>query len=829
VSAVAEEPPRSPVARPLAVATPRRVLIVSADIGGGHHATGRALEAAVHERWPGAAVEWVDTLDVMRAGPAFRSIYRANVEVTPWLYDFFYDRIDRYRWFARSSKWVTSVWAGLLLRPVLERTQPDLVLSTYPIGSGGLGWLRRHGRLPVPVGAWVSDFAPHPFWVHEPLDLHVVMHPAMTALAIRAEPGARVTGPAALPVVPVFADGDKGEARRALGLAEDRFTVLVSCGVYGFGAVEEAVDVLLATGGDRVQVVVATGRNEALRRRLARRAAPGRLEVLGWTDRMPEHTRAADVVVTNAGGATSLEALACHRPVLMFRPIAGHGIANARAMAAAGVAELCEDGAALAAALRRLLDDPGHRARFEAATAGCTTGGSVADDLERLWSGGADAPQEDDGPLPLTAEDAFWAHLDRRSVPQKVAAVALIRPGGPPVDAEVLHEALAATVPVRPWLTWRLEHPRLRRPHWVRRDPPARLPVRPTRIGDVGAERAFDAFVARPLPPEDPAWEVQVAEDWPGGVSAMLIRASHAFGDGFAVLDAFAGICTRRPTAPGTSAGTAGAQAVAPAGGERGPRRTPREVLASARAVTRGLVSLARSGPAPAGPLSGARSGAAPARHALLALPDARARRAARAAGVGTTDLLVGLVAEAVSRFLADRGTPAPAGTVRAMVPRTLRVGGGRGPGNRTSAVRVDLPVGPMAVADRLRAGRDVVAAALAADQPAGASFVLGLAARLPAPLHARAARWLYRSAWFDLIVSVIPGPRTARWIGPARVERAWAVLPLAEGVGLAVGVLAWDDVLAVALTWDPELLPDGDRLSGLLQEAFDELAEEES
>jgi UDP-N-acetylglucosamine:LPS N-acetylglucosamine transferase len=395
VSAAPEEPVPAPP--PLAAAPepgPRRVLVLSADIGGGHHATGRALEAAVRERWPQAEVVWVDTLDVMRAGPAFRSIYRANVEVTPWLYDFFYDRIDRYRWFARSSKWVTSAWAGLLLRPVLERLQPDLVLSTYPIGSGGLGWLRRRGRLPVPVGAWVSDFAPHPFWVHRPLDLHVVMHPAMTALATRAEPGARVTGPAALPVVPVFADGDKRAARRALGLAEEPFTVLVSCGVYGFGAVEEAVDVLLAAGGGRVQVVVATGRNEGLRRRLARRAEPGRLEVLGWTDRMPEHTRAADVVVTNAGGATSLEALACHRPVLMFRPIAGHGIANARAMAAAGVAELCEDGDALAAALRRLLDDPAHRARLEAATAACTTGGRLADDLERLWSRAAE-PADD--------------------------------------------------------------------------------------------------------------------------------------------------------------------------------------------------------------------------------------------------------------------------------------------------------------------------------------------------------------------------------------------------------------------------------------------------
>src|ERR671939_319900 len=120
----------------------------------------------------------------MRAGPAFRGIYRANVEWTPWLYDFFYDRIDRWRWFARAAKAVTSAWAARGLRPVLDRVDPDLILSTYPLGSGGL-------------------------------------------------------------------------ARAALGLRAAPFTVLVACGVYAFGAVEEAVDALLRAGGDRVQVVVA--------------------------------------------------------------------------------------------------------------------------------------------------------------------------------------------------------------------------------------------------------------------------------------------------------------------------------------------------------------------------------------------------------------------------------------------------------------------------------------------------------------------------------------------------------------------------------------------
>jgi hypothetical protein len=273
--------------------------------------------------------------------------------------------------------------------------------------------------------------------------------------------------------------------------------------------------------------------------------------------------------------------------------------------------------------------------------------------------------------------------------------------------------------------------------------------------------------------------------------------------------------------------GESAAPLVAPAGADRTARGSLRARLRSAAVTTGGLVSLARDGAAPPTALRGRRSGELPARHALLSLPDAAVRRAARDVGTGTTDLVVGIVAEALSRFLTERGTPPPSGTVRAMVPRTLRGGGGRGPGNRTSAVRVDLPVGPMPARARARAGRDAVAAAIAAGQPAGARFVLALAARLPAPLHAAVARRVYRSTWFDLIVSVIPGPRTARWFGSARVEQAWAVLPLAEGVSLAVGVLAWDGNLSVAVTWDPVLLADGDRFAELITPAFDALAEE--
>lgn len=57
-------------------------------------------------------------------------------------------------------------------------------------------------------------------------------------------------------------------------------------------------------------------------------------------------------------GRRHREALACGRPVLMHRPIAAHGRANARLMAEAGLAVVCEADGELAAAVRRMLDTP---------------------------------------------------------------------------------------------------------------------------------------------------------------------------------------------------------------------------------------------------------------------------------------------------------------------------------------------------------------------------------------------------------------------------------------------------------------------------------------
>lgn len=105
----------------------------------------------------------------------------------------------------------------------------------------------------------------------------------------------------------------KAAARAALGLQE-RLTCLVSLGGEGVGlGTEEVVRTLLAHPLGP-QIVVATGRNGALRERLERR---GGLHVLGFTGRMAEYLAACDVVVGKAGPASVTEALAVGRGVLV--------------------------------------------------------------------------------------------------------------------------------------------------------------------------------------------------------------------------------------------------------------------------------------------------------------------------------------------------------------------------------------------------------------------------------------------------------------------------------------------------------------------------------
>ncbi|MFC5995790.1 glycosyltransferase [Pseudonocardia hispaniensis] len=340
-------------------AGPGRVLLLSAPVGQGHVAAARALAARMRALWPDAQIH-----EVERTGRGSRwrdgllqHAYSVTMRFAPGLYGAGYDLLVRCPRFARLCKWVVAGRLGRALAPLLDTERPDLVISTYPMTSGGLAWLRRRGRLPARAVAVVTDVAVHPFWVWPELDETWTLLPESRAQAQAVVPGGqvRVVPPA---VGPGFRPGDQVAARAAAGLPADTFVVLVTGGSLAFGGLEPLVEAVLAAGA-AVQAVVLCGRNERLRARLLARGEPrDRLVVHGWTDRVAQQITAADVVLTTAGGMTATEALSVGRPVLFAAPVPGHGCAGAEMMARAGLAVVCPRPADVTAALRGLRAEP---------------------------------------------------------------------------------------------------------------------------------------------------------------------------------------------------------------------------------------------------------------------------------------------------------------------------------------------------------------------------------------------------------------------------------------------------------------------------------------
>ena len=96
---------------------------------------------------------------------------------------------------------------------------------------------------------------------------------------------------------------------------------------------------------------------------------PVSLRVLGWTDEVAALMQAASVLVTKPGGLTIAEAVLCSLPAVLFDPIPGAELVNAKRMVEAGAAVITNGASETASSVVSLLrDEPSRHAMSLRAT-----------------------------------------------------------------------------------------------------------------------------------------------------------------------------------------------------------------------------------------------------------------------------------------------------------------------------------------------------------------------------------------------------------------------------------------------------------------------------
>lgn len=322
-----------------------RVLIVSASMGAGHDVVANELARRLTDA--GAEATVVDLLGLAgSAGRRLRRTYSALLHYAPWLYG---GAMRLWSRWPRPLETFTAANAApfeAALAAAVSDADPDAIVSVYNMASQCLGRMARRNEIRVPVATIVVDAGPHPYWVSPAVALHLV--PADYTARRLAQYGARGLLVAAPLLRPEFTDPpSRAVARERLGLPQHERIALINAGSWAVGGLRRP----LAIAGEieDLTCIVLCGRDEQLRARLRHRP---RTRAVGWTRQMPEYLSAADIVIDNAGGQTCREAHACGTPLVIFRPLPGHGRANALALERTGTARYARSSAELADLLR---------------------------------------------------------------------------------------------------------------------------------------------------------------------------------------------------------------------------------------------------------------------------------------------------------------------------------------------------------------------------------------------------------------------------------------------------------------------------------------------
>jgi UDP-N-acetylglucosamine:LPS N-acetylglucosamine transferase len=360
-----------------------RVLVISGSVGAGHD--GAADELITRLGAHGVAAEYRDFLDAVPwfARLVLRDGYSLSVARAPRFFDWLFVHLER-------SGLVRGVTLALCfvarLRVRRWAAGYPVVVSTYPLASQTLGQLRGAGSLDGVAVTFLTDPAVHRMWVHPAIDHHLTVTEATSRMGrlVYRTPMRPVGGL----VSARFTERTGAERRQALrdelGLRSDLPVALMVTGSLGMGDVPDSVREIAGTGA--AQVLVLCGRNAELRAQLGEQ--PG-VVALGWRDDVPDLMSIADVLVHNAGGLSVTEALTAGLPTVTYRPIPGHGTANAAILAEAGLAPWPRTPEELAEVLRdhdALRSDPGAVLREEDAAAvvlGLLAEADPADDATR--------------------------------------------------------------------------------------------------------------------------------------------------------------------------------------------------------------------------------------------------------------------------------------------------------------------------------------------------------------------------------------------------------------------------------------------------------------
>jgi processive 1,2-diacylglycerol beta-glucosyltransferase len=301
----------------------KKVLILSAGYGEGHNSAGRGVRDGLARVAPDAEVEmhdlFIETYGLLNEG--IRKGYISLINRWPGSWGYVYRWLDQKKDFASDFRKFGRLKRQL--RQLLDRFQPDVVVSVFPAYPYLLAEISGPNPRWKNVVVVTDSITINAIWFGCSADYILVPNEESAAVIQARGVAESITRVFGFPVSPRFADVTEEMTEPPADCRKKLLYVINPPSLRALDLVRRLLDL-------DVSLTVTVGRNDRLHQAV-RSAAEGRaIEVFGWTDQLPRLFRTSHLLIGKAGGATVQEAIAAACPMVVNHIVSGQEEGNAR-------------------------------------------------------------------------------------------------------------------------------------------------------------------------------------------------------------------------------------------------------------------------------------------------------------------------------------------------------------------------------------------------------------------------------------------------------------------------------------------------------------------
>lgn len=354
----------------------KKVLIMSASTGGGHNRAAKAMKDEIEKKCIDGehiTCEIIDSLKLINTtmDKIISSGYEKSAKYTPKAWGGVYKMSDAN--IVSKHEYKGNLFNTLLaskLKKLLKERKPDLIIGTHPFPMIALSTLKKkypyrnafNSFFVPPLISVLTDYTAHSTYIQDEIDYYIAGDEYVKEVLISEGVDGDKIKPYGIPVEKSFLEHrEKSVVLEELGLAPDKFTVLLMGGSFGAGNIKDTLKELLEIDRD-FQIIVITGRNETLKEKLEKSLEKHDIDknisILGFTQDMNDILSSVDIIVSKPGGLTTTECLLKELPMIIPYYIPGQEEENMDFLSNCGAALRTSKKFTISVLLKVLINNP---------------------------------------------------------------------------------------------------------------------------------------------------------------------------------------------------------------------------------------------------------------------------------------------------------------------------------------------------------------------------------------------------------------------------------------------------------------------------------------